>query len=85
MTNEAHAVSNDTTTVTTTKRKGGRPANPNAMKLRAPQLLESIWSPELTKDKAVQTLITELGCKESSAMTFYYTYKAARDKANKAQ
>jgi hypothetical protein len=80
MTNEALAVSG--TQTVSTKRKGGRPANPNAMKIRAPQLLERIWSNDLTKDTAIQTLISELGCKESSAMTFYYTFKAAKSKAS---
>jgi hypothetical protein len=79
MTNEAHAISGET--ITTTKRKGGRPANPNAMKIRAPQLLASIPATELNKDSAIKVLMAELGCKESSAMTFYYTYKAAKEKA----
>jgi hypothetical protein len=39
MTNEALAVSGTQTISATPKRKGGRPSNPNAMKIRAPQLL----------------------------------------------
>lgn len=64
------------TTVTPEKRKGGRPVNPNNMTIRAQTILSALTTEQLKKDIAVPMLVEQLGCKESSAMTYFYTFKA---------
>lgn len=85
MLNEAQALNLNTEQVelkvtTKEKGKGGRPVNPNSMTSRANALLASLTVEELKKDIAVPKLIAEIGCKESSAMTFFYTFKTLNSK-----
>jgi hypothetical protein len=74
----------DTTATSTEKRKGGRKANPNNLSIRARNMLVALPADQLKKDIAVPKLVAELGCKDTSAMTYFYTYKAELSRAAKA-
>lgn len=70
------------TEVVTKKKSGGRPVNPNNMGRRSEAILSQLKPEELKRDIAVAKLVAELNCKESSAATYYYTFKAKQGKTN---
>lgn len=83
MTNIA-AVTTEQSNESVVKNKGGRPVDPKSQNSRAKIILENLTPEQFNKNYAVPLLVNELGCKESSAMTIFYTFKAARSKASAA-
>lgn len=66
------------------KGKGGRPLDPKSDTSLAKGILAGLTPEQFNKTYAVKRLVDELQCKESSAMTYFYTFKAAKAKADKA-